>query len=356
MKLHKLHALLFALITILLFSCQKEKITLSTNVHETFFLNSKGNNMPIQVHGNTASKTFMLIIHGGPGSSSLAYRTPEVKSMLEPNMAVVYWDQRYAWVAQGNTELSEAKFEDVVNDMEQVVGLLKQRYGSDISLFVNGHSWGGFLTPEFLVKGNNQNTVKGWIHTDGVHDAVLLNKLLIEKYVEKANIEIAANRNVAKWKEIRDYALSVTLPANEAQNEQLNNYSRVAVGITPEVIATNNIDLINNYIGTDGPLTAGITAASIRPQSGSYNYKLFNKLSQGTDLPNKLPLITIPSLIVFGEWDYNCPPKLADDVMARISSTYKKKIIYPNTEHNPMFNADKVQYWADVKEFINKFK
>jgi pimeloyl-ACP methyl ester carboxylesterase len=83
---------------------------------------------------------------------------------------------------------------------------------------------------------------------------------------------------------------------------------------------------------------------------------MFNKLSQGTDLPSKLPLIKVPSLILFGEWDFKCPPKLADEVASKIKSLYIKKIIYPNSEHNPMFNADRVQYWTDVKEFMNRFK
>jgi pimeloyl-ACP methyl ester carboxylesterase len=246
-------------------SCQKEQITISTDTHETFFLQEKGNAMPIQVHGNTASKTFMLLVHGGPGSSSLVYRTDEMKNMIEKDFAVVYWDQRYAWAAQGNTELDEAKFEDVVGDMEKVVAVLQKRYGSDISLFVYGHSWGGFLTPYYLVKGDNQKNIKGWIHSDGAHDPLLLNKFLIEMFVKKATIEIAANRNVAKWTEIKNYANSITLPATPEQNTQLNNYANDAINITPEVQATNNLDLVKNYVNTNGPLTAALVPAFFRP-------------------------------------------------------------------------------------------
>jgi proline iminopeptidase len=344
----------FLFLVFIAFACQKEQITISTDAHDTFFLEEKGDAMPIQVHGNTASKTFLLIVHGGPGSSSLLYRTNEVKSMIEKDFAVVYWDQRYAWAAQGNTELDEPKFEDVVSDMEKVVAILKKRYGNDISLFVNGHSWGGFLTPYYLVKGDNQKNVKGWIHTDGTHDFPLLNKLSIEKFSKKAAVEIAANRNVAKWTEMRDYANSITLPATPEQTFQLNTYASDAESITPEISPSSIWTIVKDYDNTNGPLTSYLVS-TIRTTT-SYNRKMFSKLTQGTDLPSKLPLIKVPSLILFGEWDFICPSKLGDDVASKVSSTYIKKIIYPNSGHSPMESDDKDKYWADVKEFMKKFK
>jgi proline iminopeptidase len=342
------------LIIIGLSSCQKEQITISTDAHDTFFLQEKGNAMPIQVHGNTASKTFLLIVHGGPGSSSLLYRTNEIKSMIETDFAVAYWDQRYGWAAQGNSELSEPKFEDVVSDIEKVVAILKSRYGNDISLFVNGHSWGGFLTPYYLVKGDNQKNIKGWIHTDGAHDFLLLNKLSIENFLQKAAVEITANRNVAKWTEIKNYANSITLPATPEQTFQLNTYASDAEKLTSEITPSSLWTIVKDYNNTNGPITSYLVSA-IRPNT-SYNNKMFSKLTQGTDLPSKLPLIKLPTLILFGEWDYICPRKLGDDVASKISSTYIKKIIYPNSGHSPMESVDKDKYWADVKAFMNKFK
>jgi proline iminopeptidase len=349
--------ILFNLLIIIgLSSCQKENISIGTDVHETFFLQEKGNSMPIHVHGKTASKTFLLMVHGGPGGDALIYRDDVVKSTLETDFAVVYWDQRSSGASQGNSELSEAKFEDVVADFEKVVTLLKYRYGQNISLFVNGHSWGGYLTPAYLVKGDNQKNIKGWIHTDGIHDLPLLNKFLIEKFLKKAAIEIAANRNVAKWTEIRDYALSITLPATLTQSDQLNTYANEAEAITPEVQQSLEITQIaKNYIKNDFPITVVANPFSLL-QLQKYNNDLAYKLLPGTDLPSKLPLIKVPTLILFGEWDYKCPSPLGDDMASKISSAYIKKVIYPNSAHSPMFSTDKIKYWADVKAFMNKFK
>jgi pimeloyl-ACP methyl ester carboxylesterase len=340
------------LIIIGLSSCQKEQITVSTDAHDTFFLQEKGSAMPIQVHGNTASKTFMLMVHGGPGSGSFLYRDETMKSTMETDFAVVYWDQRSGFAAQGNSELSEPKFEDVVSDFEKVVILLKKRYGNDISLFVNGHSWGGFLTPYYLAKGDNQKNVKGWIQTDGSHDVPLLSKLSIEMILKKAAIEIAANRNVAKWTELKDNVNAITLPANIEQSNQLNTYARDAIAITPETEQTDLFELLKTHVKNNGPATTIVVP--FKPEG--YNEKMGSKLTQGSDLPSKLPLITVPCLILFGEWDFICPPKLGDDLGSKIKSSYIKKIIYPHSDHNPMFTSDKIKYWADVKAFMNKFK
>jgi pimeloyl-ACP methyl ester carboxylesterase len=337
------------------FSCQKEKIAFSTNAHDTFFLQAKGNAMPIQVYGNTASKTFLLIVHGGPGGTALVYRDAVIKNTIEKDFAVVYWDQRYGWAAQGNTELNQPEYEDVVSDMEKVVGILQQRYGRDISLFVNGHSWGGFLTPYYLVKGNNQKNVKGWIHSNGAHDIPLLNKLLIEKFLQKASVEIAANRNVSKWTEIKNYANSITLPATPEQTLKLNEYASKAEDLTPEVLSPLGVrTTIDTYTNNNGPITSALI--SLIRSKESYNNAMFSKLSRGTDLSDKLPLIKVPSLILFGEWDFKCPPKLGDAVASKISSSYIKKINYPNSGHTPMIGTDGVNYWADVKDFMIKFK
>lgn len=344
------------LIIIGLSSCQKEQITISTDAHDTFFLQEKGNSMPIQVRGNTASKTFLLMVHGGPGSGSIVYMDDVIKNTIESDFAVAYWDQRYAWAAQGNSELAEPTFEDVVSDLEKVVLLLKKRYGNDIAIFLNGHSWGGFLAPYYLVKGDNQKNIKGWIQTDGAHDIPLLDKLTIEMLLERATIEITANRNAAKWTEIKDFVNTITLPATVEQSNRLNEYAHEATTatLTPEIQELSRIELIKNYANNNGAVTALIGSTIF--EKGRYNDKMSQKLSLGTDLPSKLPLIKVPTLILFGQWDYICPPKLGDDVASKIKSAYIKKIIYPNAGHSPMFSTDKVKYWSDVKEFMNKFK
>jgi pimeloyl-ACP methyl ester carboxylesterase len=339
-----------------LISCQKEEISIGNKVADTFFLDEKDNSMPIYVFGNTASKTFMLMVHGGPGGDALIYRDSLVKNTIESDFAVVYWDQRSAGASQGNYSLDKALFDDVATDFEKVVSILHHRYGKDISLFVNGHSWGGFLTPYYLVKGDNQKNIKGWIQTDGAHDIPLLNEYLKEMLISKSTVEIEAKRNVEKWTEIQNFAKGLTLPASFEQTNQLNTYAGQAEGLTSEVKGSLDLkETFKNYVKSDAPVSAILNPFKLLPNT--YNgKKMFELVAKGSDLRSKLPLIKVPSLILFGEWDFICPPKLGEDVASKIGSSYIKKIIYPRSGHSPMISADKYKYWADVKEFINKFK
>jgi proline iminopeptidase len=70
-------------------SCHKEEITVSSKAEDVFFLEEKGVSMPIQVFGNTASKTFLLMVHGGPGGDALIYRDEYVKKNIETEFAMV---------------------------------------------------------------------------------------------------------------------------------------------------------------------------------------------------------------------------------------------------------------------------
>ena len=82
-------------------SCQKEEISISENAADRFFLRSDKASMPVRVYGNTASKTFLIIVHGGPGGDDVVYRNDYVIQNLEPKFAVVYWDQRNSGASQG---------------------------------------------------------------------------------------------------------------------------------------------------------------------------------------------------------------------------------------------------------------
>jgi pimeloyl-ACP methyl ester carboxylesterase len=293
------------------------------------------------------------MIHGGPGLGATSYRDQDIIEKMESKFAVVYWDQRSAGASQGGQNGDVNTLEDVVIDFEKVVILLKSRYGKNISIFVNGHSWGGYLTPAYLIKGNNQAQVKGWINTDGAHDNPLVDLFSKEMMLEKAKVEIAANRNVDKWTEIKTYCeglLSNNFTFEES--EKLNGYASRALAYTPEIKNGNfNIrKLLKDFNRSNVPITAAALSA--------YN-KLVRDLTRAyfssKAVADKLNTITIPTLIIFGKYDYVCPPKLADEVETKVKSTYKKKIILEQSGHNPMISEPDL-YWNEVIAFMNKFK
>ena len=113
---------LFLLVFVLLFSgCKKEKITLSENVSEEFYVDNAGASMRVLVDGNTASNTFILIVHGGPGASSYFYDTKYISRNIGDKYAVVYWDQRNAGASQGTNNGGNLHLDQMVEDLKKVI-------------------------------------------------------------------------------------------------------------------------------------------------------------------------------------------------------------------------------------------
>jgi len=341
----------------LLLGCQKEEITISTRAADHFFLKTNGASMPVRVYGNTASKTYMIMVHGGPGGDAIEYRIINtLVEKVEAKYAVVYWDQRNSGISQGGANGQFNQVADFVADFEKLITLLKYRYGTDISIFVNGHSWGGHLTPAFLQKDNNQYSVKGWIHSDGAHNIPLLNQYAIEKMLEKAEVEIQAGRNVKDWQEIKAYCLSVKPPFTTENSLKINTFAAKAESLTEEVPKSKYgaAERLKNYDRENTPLTQLLLKPFGNPAITSLVDKLFG---QGdAQLSDNMHRITIPTLILFGKHDYVCPPKLGDDVESRILSAYKRKVLFEHSGHGPMGGADEVAYWDEVMAFMERFR
>lgn len=344
--------LILLLSAILLNGCQKEKITLSADAHDVFYLENHGSAMPIRVHGNTASKTFIMMIHGGPGGDAIVYRSEYVKATVESEFAMVYWDQRNSGASQGNRNGQYNDIAYFIEDFEKVITLLKHRYGSDISLFVNGHSWGGFLTPSFLQKGNNQQLVKGWIQSAGAHNIPLLNQYAVQMLLDKASIEISAGRNIGKWTEIKEYCEGITFPLSTEVGRQINLYSAEAQTLTPEIPKDSPSiqEVYQTYTENHFPLVR--LFFPYNPVTGS----LADWLFQGQEVSTGMSKITIPTLLLFAKWDFVCPAPLADDIEQRIQSSFVRKRVLENSGHGLMAGADKEVYWEEVLDFVRRFR
>ena len=176
---------------------------MGTQVNDLFFLSNERISMPVFVRGNTASEVFIVYLHGGPGSTSLeAYqREASPFTQLQEDYAVVYWEQRCGGISQGNCDYNELELADYTQDLEKLIILLKDRYDTDIRIFLLGHSWGGSLGIQFLSQGNNQALVKGWIEVGGGHNVPRISELERAMVNEVGQRQIDLGNEVATWQE-----------------------------------------------------------------------------------------------------------------------------------------------------------
>ena len=97
---------------------------------------------------------------------------------------MVYWDQRNSGMARGTWDEDKITIPQHIEDLDQVIELLKFKFGADIDIFLAGHSWGAYLGQAYLLDNTRQSKINAWINIDGLchrnrnmQDALQLSKV-----------------------------------------------------------------------------------------------------------------------------------------------------------------------------------
>lgn len=343
MKNSNIIPLLIRIFVFVFSGCENEFFPSTGIAADRFFLKSGNQHMPVLVAGNLDSNKFIVIIHGGPGGNSNAYRDDYVKNNVENEMAMVYWDQRFAGNTQGNggnTDISAFK-----KDIKNLLILLSHKYGEDKEFYLFGHSWGGFLTPYFLIDGNNQNLVKGWIQIGGAHNYPLNDSLTREMLLHFGNLELAAGRNTKDWEEIVNWCNANGFEGRD-NGLKLNGFAHDAEKLNEDVWKTEKEPMDLQEMKQNSILTQTLNSSisGLREIDAPTYY---------TTNSDQLHKINIPTLLLWGKYDFVCPPGLANDIEANIGSLDVTKFIYSNSGHSPMLNQ-RAQFWQDVIEWVQQ--
>lgn len=331
---------------ILVTGCQKEEVTLSGKVSEAFYVENAGAAMRVLVQGNTSSKTFILIIHGGPGAGAFFYNTNYISKNLEDSFALVYWDQRNAGASQGSSNGGRLHLGQMTDDLRKVIKVLNFRYGNDIRLFLLGHSFGGMIAADFMTDTGNQDMIRGFINVDSSHNYPLNDTLTRKMLLSVGQNEISQNRNAGKWKPIVSYCLAHKGNFSLEESQQLEAYAADAENYIDSIRHVNIVKKVLEYAITDKyPLTAMLSNLLYSEDSG------FNEELSVTEFSSSLYKITIPVLVLWGKYDFTCPPALGEDFYNRISSTDKRMVISPISGHD-MILQDKKLFSDEINAFV----
>lgn len=340
----KILALSLFIITIA--SCTQE----NTETYERFFFRtSDGADLAVEVDGNRNSEVFILLLHGGPGGSGFEYNIGEYSEKLESDYAVVYLDQRGQGASQGSYSSEQVTLQRFADDIYDLTLFLKQKYGQDISVFVMGHSWGGTTGTYAMLHTDVQNEIKGWIEVDGAHDIPLLNKEAIKLFLEIGNLEIAAENNVSDWQEIVDFASAVdTNNITEEEGGQINSYGFTAEGLLSQIV-----------LGESGTLSHSLVTAPTMTLSayisGMLTASAIMAETEKVAMTDELYKISIPTLLLWGKYDFVVPPALGESAFANISSTEKELVIFDYSGHSPM-DTEAAKFVDEVVEFVELYK
>ncbi|HAS42216.1 MAG TPA: hypothetical protein DCS93_17195 [Microscillaceae bacterium] len=346
----KQSTLLLIICTLCLLSCQQEKITIGTNVSETVYLDNNGASMRMLIEGNTSSRTFLLFIHGGPGTSAFFYNTDYLSQHLENRYALVYWDHRNSGASQGNTNQKYLNLPQMTEDLKKVIQVIRHRYGNHSRVFIVGHSFGGLLASSFMTTKDYQKMVNGWIVAGGSHNYPLNNILTRDMLQEIGEKEYQKKRHTSKWKEIIDYCQHLPDHMTLEQANQLNTYATDAENLIDGITNFDVMTFIKKYgIKDKWPITSIFLNHSYS-QGASFNHDLAK-----TEFSSQLPKITTPTLLIFGKYDFICPPGLGQDIYHLVNTMSKKLVISEVSGHSVMFQ-DESLFCEEVSAFIDTYQ
>lgn len=342
----KLTIIAIALLIPGMFSCKKENLNLN-NLNETIYVRHKGADMPAHIHGNGSEKVFLIVLHGGPGGDALQYRVTSIKSEIEKNNAVVYFDQRGSGNSQGNYSEEELSLDLMAEDILALAKVIRAKYGNDSKLFLMGHSWGGTLGPAVLLK--DQSEFLGWINVDGSHDPKGEYNAYRNRLNQIANDQIAIGNSVDYWQNV------IGLVKKTDTNYNSNDYSilNTNAGLGEAKLVSDKV--IKEMETNDNFPTYNFL--TYRWNLVKTNTILFDKkgVYEKVSFTERLSEITIPSIVLFGKYDIMVPIVFAQESYDKIGSIDKELFFFEKSGHSPMLTEPNL--FADkVIGFINKHK
>ncbi len=337
-----------ALITILLlclWSCKK-KMVLSDHANEVFWVTNKGADMPVWVKGNTASHVLIIIIHGGPGSGAYSFSDYETQR-LQQKYGLAFWDQRDAGASAGNNNYRSLSLNQMVNDLEAVIKIIKYRY-PETGIFLYSHSFGGLLGAAYLVKDSNQLNVKAWIDIDGAHNYPLTNSLSRQMLIDTGSVEILRGHHISQWQAIVDYCQKHDPIASFKASTQIETYAHSAEGLMGVSPTQPGANLFS-------PEDPSALLTNIYKMYYTSKGDHFIESLQNANYSDALYKLKIPSLLLRGQYDFSVPQGVIQNAFDNLGSAYKKFVVIPAAGHRPMLQAPNI-IEDKIIEFIEQFK
>lgn len=144
-------------------SCEKEEV--QKRFQELNWITVEQSRMPLLFTGNKESNTILLVIHGGPGNSSLDY-LGLFERYFGQDYLLAFWDQRYSGFSRFNFTLSMT-MESNISDGNLIVSELRKQFPNK-KIVLWGHHWGGAVVMGLATHPTFKNTIDGWVIVNGM--------------------------------------------------------------------------------------------------------------------------------------------------------------------------------------------
>lgn len=337
--------ILFTLLFVL--SCSNDIGDVSSDAYDEFAVRSNGNDMLVKVVGNTESKIIILFVHGGPGEGSWIFS--KFAGQLKEKYGIALWDQANSGSTQGNNS-GDCTVQRYIDDLGKVVKVLKHRYSDGFELYLMGHSCGGGFSVGYLGTENNQNDFKGFINVAGAHNLKAVKDYQLIELRKRIAIEKAKGNTAEELQTAIDFC------NNHTEIKTIEEFSELSLACAG---VTDKIDSVNVYSLIDGSTFLGDYSFFSYLSNWSSLWKkedFIKEIFWETDFTDKVPNITIPTLVIWGKFDINLSKQLmADEYMDLVGSTDKELVMCEHSGHYSFANQPDVFFNA-VDDFITRTK
>ena len=312
---------------------------------EEHYVRHKGVDMPVWVRGNVDSEAFIFFIHGGPKLSGIQEAFSNQFARLHEKYAMVYYDQRSGGFTHGSrTEnLSEAQ---LVEDLDVVIEFIKQEYPNAKSIFLMGHSWGGYLGTSYLTDLNREAKINGWISLAGNHNMPFTWQTERTFIIDYANEQINAD---AKDKDFWQDAIDKVTPLTEVKSFddiiQLNIFAQTIDRIINKSSVIPDPTLLELW---SSPVGIGIDQRRI---------EVLDTLAVVGNKSPQMGSITLPALLIYGQLDAIVPAAVGQNGYDYLGTPEEnKKLVILEESGHDIWRIEADRFVEEITEFVEQYK
>ena len=339
---------------------------------EMLYLQHKGANLPILVRGNPNASVVILMVHGGAGGNSISH-VEDFMNSIEKEYRVAYWDQRHAGVSQGSFAKEELTLDLMAEDMQLVIQLLKQKYGTETQVFAMGHSWGVILGTYYLI--TQENELSGAIFSNGSHSSEhetsarmdyirgfaleMIDKGIAMPYeIETEMGSFQSLEEVVEWCEQNDpiesypqlrtqYSLVGAVEAY-VQETYIQDFIDIEAGIPASEIT---------YFSHFNPMTAWANGLRTADLINDTRPGKENSVQEFYDFTPEMDDITLPISLIFGRYDDIIGPEVAEDYFDVVGTPASDKELHflENSGHSGLFRENR-RFSQLLLEFVERHR
>lgn len=339
-------------------SCEKE-VLFADDTRVNLWLFHQGAEMPVVVEGNTNSKVFIIFVHGGPGGTAQVfnnYFTP-FSNALEEDYAVVYWDQRNSGLSRGEWDPEKITIDQYTEDLDQVIELMKFKFGTDITFFLAGNSWGAYLSQAYLLNQDRQSKINAWINIAGLTNRNQDVKDALQKIREIGNEQIALEIEPESWTNLLNL-VQEEINKNTQQYDEISENLVFSFIRNAERIIRKSEALTYDF----GSAYYSVYRDNSHPFILASNKRVLDILvpqmyTLDNSLSTQLANISLPTLQIYGKFDVRTPISQADFVTNNISTDIadQELIILQTSDHSSVGNEPLLIANA-IKDWIEQYK